>query len=306
MGDAPPAASTTHNQSKLSEEFMAIFNKQKNELSVSIDSLSTDSTNANEKLTEILNGIQNLNKILHDASMFLPSYSIKMRQNEIRDLEKSLKNKDDELIPKKRFGFKSKPKEGPVIENSTGATPKSDSLDASIKLIKSTVDSNFITIENLENTTSVLEDDKVSRTDVLLRNLTNVVIYLHGSPSTLRITNIKNCKILCGPVYTSVFVESSVDSVLFLCCQQLRTHSSKNTDIYLRVRSRAIIEECNGIRFGPYIWDHPLSNKLHQATQIDSDLERFDAVDDFNWLSASHSPNWSIVPVEERITFPSL
>jgi hypothetical protein len=78
-----------------------------------------------------------------------------------------------------------------------------------------------------------------------------------------------------GPVHTSVFVDSAMDSVLFVCCQQLRTHSSKNTDIYLRVRSRAIIEECTGIRFAPYTWDHPLSKHLHDAAQIDDTLERY-------------------------------
>jgi len=285
-------------QSQLAEGFMSTFNKKKGELQGNIEGLGgTTSSNISEKLTEIAGGIQGLSKSLNDAGLYLPSYSIKMRQNEIRELEKSLRDKEELLIPKKKFGFKSKPKV--EIEE---VKPQEDLKPQELK---SSVDSNFVTIENLDGEVIEYEHERIAGADVLIRNLTECVIRLEGSPSTLRIKDVKNCKILCGPVYTSVFVDSAVDSLLFICCQQLRTHSSLNTDIYLRVRSRAIIEECKGIRFGPYSWDHPRSKELHEQTQIDFNMERYDAVDDFNWLSATQSPNWSLLPEADRISFPS-
>jgi hypothetical protein len=43
----------------------------------------------------------------------------------------------------------------------------------------------------------VYEDDKLNGHDVLVRELENVTLRLHGSPSTLRIKNVKNCRIFC-------------------------------------------------------------------------------------------------------------
>jgi len=75
-------------------------------------------------------------------------------------------------------------------------------------------------------------------------------------------------------VTTSVFVDSVEDSTLFLSCKQLRTHSSNHVDIYLRVLSRAIIEDCENIRFAPYRWNNSKSEELHRIAEIPNDLER--------------------------------
>jgi hypothetical protein len=238
----------------------------------------------------------------------MPSYSVKVRQNEIRELESALKVKEDLLVPKKKFGFKSK-------FTKPAATVSVDVVDQSVKvpekLEKSTDtaaadDSNFLTIEGINGKSVVYNEEEIMKSDVLIRNLDGTVIQLNGSPSTLRLARLKNCKLICGPVHTSVFVDECVNCILFLCCQQLRTHSSQDLDIYLRVRSRAIIEDCNKIRFAPYSWNHPRSEELHRLAEIDVNLERFDCVDDFNWLAfATASPNWKILPEEERIPFPT-
>lgn len=81
--------------------------------------------------------------------------------------------------------------------------------------------------------------------------------------------------IIGGPVRTSVFVDKVTHSSLYLCCQQLRTHSSEHVDVYLRVASRAIIEDCSNIRFGPYQWDNEKSEKLHSDAGIDQNLLRY-------------------------------
>lgn len=168
---------------------------------------------------------------------------------------------------------------------------------------------NFFTIESINGETIHYEEGKLNGNDVLVKDCENAVIRLFGGPSTLRLANLKNCKLLCeylrsiyvyvtfqtkclglpnskifmtvcipifpgGPVRTSVFVDQVEKSVLFLCCHQLRTHSSENVDIYLRVRSRAIIEDCKKIRFGPYNWEHEKSEDLHKKAEISVRLER--------------------------------
>jgi len=58
-----------------------------------------------------------------------------MRQEEIRELEKALKAKEELLIPKKKFGFKSKLQE-PAFENTESGSsglepPAKDSVPVS-------------------------------------------------------------------------------------------------------------------------------------------------------------------------------
>jgi len=292
--------------SGLAEEFIASFTTKKEGLIQKIEKLK-DSNNFSEEIAQVSKEIQKLSKGLHDVTCFLPSYSIKKRQEDIRELETLLKEQEDTLIPKKRFGFKQKFTNGKV---------KNEVVQPAAKLVdvvdaeqngkchgSSAADANFVTIENDNSDVICKEEDSLNGSDVLVRNLEGKVIKLDGTPSTLRLSNLKNCILACGPVHTSVFVENCDDCKLYLCCQQLRTHSSYRTDIYLRVRARAIIEDCSELRFAPYNYDHAKLEEWHRTVDIDPNLESFDCVDDFNWLSSSQSPNWTIMPEPERRAF---
>lgn len=72
-------ADSSVSQSQLSEEFMKDFNARKDNLSTQISKLSLDSgVDVNEELSKISSEIQDISKSLHDAVMFLPSYSVKV------------------------------------------------------------------------------------------------------------------------------------------------------------------------------------------------------------------------------------
>ena len=55
----------------------------------------------------------------------------------------------------------------------------------------------------------------VANCDVLLSRLKNCVVRILGSPSTVHIADLDGCKILTGPVRTSVFVERCKKVTLF-------------------------------------------------------------------------------------------
>jgi len=291
--------------SQRADEFVTNFGRARALILRRIENLKPGDENmqdVNSKLTVLSNDIQEMSLSLHDATLFLPAFSIKMRQEEIRELEKALKGKEDLLIPKKKFGFKSKLQEvkSENISNESEETvvPPPTSIDPE----GPSQTSGYLTIENVSNESLVHEDSELNKNDVLVRNIQNSTLSLHGSPSTLRLVNLTGCKLLCGPVFTSIFIEDCRDCVFFLSCQQLRVHSSETLDIYLRVRARAVIEDCSRIRFGPYTWTHPKSAQLHLETEINENMERFDCIDDFNWLAfTTPSPNWAIIPPAERV-----
>jgi hypothetical protein len=163
-------------------------------------------------------------------------------------------------------------------------------------------DPNTLIIEDTEGKYEVKE---LNDNHVVVRNLVGNTFYLDGSPKSLHISRLTNCKLICGPVLTSVLVEECRNCVLFICCKQFRANSSEYLDVYLRVESKAIISDSSKIRFAPYKWNHEKSAELHRLAEFDSTEERFDLIDDFDWLAFSTpSPNWEIIPDEERKLFP--
>ncbi|XP_043917838.1 tubulin-specific chaperone C [Protopterus annectens] len=241
--------------------------------------------------------LQQLQKFLNDSVMFLPSYDLRQAQDALQNLQDAMIEKRDELMPKKKFAFKvrkkevSVPKEKSVLECIDG--PKDKAMAPTMSVCG---------FSNVASQNLVKFSDDVNSKDVLLSNLSDCTVKLFGAPSTLHIKNVINSKILCGPVATSVFVDECKDCVFVLACQQLRTHSTKDTSVYLHVTSRAIIEDCSDIRFAPYSWWYEGLEKDFATAGLQRNTNNWNCVDDFNWLSLeAHSPNWSVIPDVERI-----
>lgn len=75
-------------------------------------------------------------------------------------------------------------------------------------------------------------------------------------------------------------------SVLVLRCRQLRMHEARESEVYLWCKSSPIVEDCSGVRFAPY---------------GEAEGNMWEDVKDFKWLRGDEpSPNWSLVPAEER------
>lgn len=93
-----------------------------------------------------------------------------------------------------------------------------------------------------------------------------------------------------------------------LASHQIRIHRAKKSDFYLRVRSRPIIEDSNGVRFAPYCLGYGgIEEDLKTAGLEEEETESSWAnVDDFLWLRAVQSPNWSVLPQEERLSSVSI
>ncbi|XP_063750061.1 tubulin-specific chaperone C isoform X2 [Eleginops maclovinus] len=84
---------------------------------------------------------------------------------------------------------------------------------------------------------------------------------------------------------------------------KLRTHNTTDTQVYLHVTSRAIVEDCHGVHFAPFTWSYPTLDEDFIVSGLDRDRNNWSQVDDFNWLAAgTPSPNWNVIPEAERKT----
>lgn len=117
-----------------------------------------------------------------------------------------------------------------------------------------------------------------------------------GQPfATLTLKNIDRSLIICGHVSGAAHLTNVTNSVIVVASRQFRMHESKACDVYLHAAGRPIIEDCNSVRFAP----------LPEAYLKEADREitnQWQEVDDFKWLRAEPSPNWSILDESKRVT----
>lgn len=187
--------------------------------------------------------------------------------------------------------------------------------DVASKLLKDTVDSaiqkdakkSWFKMEDefgyfdKENENITLNHDQVLQKDVVFRDLKNCKLNIQGGATTIHFVALLDCHILCGPVSTSVFVENCHNCTFVVACQQLRIHCTYDTDFYIHVTSRAIIENSQRIRVAPYNWEYPNMKVHFEIVGLDISQNNWNLIDDFNWLSSSPSPNWSMINEDDRV-----
>ncbi|XP_004624196.1 tubulin-specific chaperone C [Octodon degus] len=284
-----------------SDFFVAAFSRER----VAVQELLEGELSA-ERLEEAAARLQGLQKLLNDAVRFLAAYDLRQGQEALTQLQATLAGRRQELQPKKRFAFKARRKDGASASQggaAAGAPAAEGAAAPSLPSKEEEVLGLSWGCGFSQRDSQVLEKraDELRQRDVLLSELSGCTVRLYGNPNTLRLAKARGCKVLCGPVSTSVFLEDCSDCVLAVACQQLRVHTTRDTRIFLQVTSRAIVEDCSGIRFAPYTWSYEGIDQDFEGSGLDRSKNNWNDVDDFNWLARNvASPNWSILPEEER------
>ncbi|KAK9507496.1 hypothetical protein O3M35_007343 [Rhynocoris fuscipes] len=286
------------------EAFKTAFKEKYSEIEELLDSchdLAGDKNKISERLNEISRELNILSKFLAASSMFLIAYDVKICTKSIQQLQDKMTEIEANLLPKKKFGFSSR------IDKKKNINKNKDDIDSSeikstpkLSLISSGINSCGFTSRNDEEL-SLLHDEVYNR-DVLLSNLNRCTVYIKGSPNTIHVVSSSKCKIMTGPVATSIMVETCTDSTFSVACQQLRVHNTYDCDFYIHVTTKAIIEDSQRVRFAPYNFYYPDVDIHFGLTGLNTDINNWKDIDDFNWLvNNKHSPNWSIIPLGERI-----
>ncbi|KAJ0015710.1 hypothetical protein NQD34_014000 [Periophthalmus magnuspinnatus] len=297
-------AKETH---KLAEEKTDFFNAEFNKERAAVEELLSACSGAQraeavQVLEQATAKTARLQKFLNDSMLFLTQYDLRQAQSALQKLQTALNEAREEAMPKKKFAFRARtkatektPAQPPIPDTTTtdGASNKADEK----------IETEQCRFSNLSGESVTKTAEEIQQRDVLLTHVKNCTVKLFGSPSTLHLKHIEDCQILCGPVSSSVFIDHCKNSTLVLPCQQLRTHNTTNTQVYLHVTSRAIIEDCTGVSFAPFTWSYPGLERDFVVSGLDKSRNNWNDVDDFNWLAAgTPSPNWSVIPEEQRRT----
>ncbi|KAL6523677.1 hypothetical protein OROGR_017280 [Orobanche gracilis] len=253
--------------------------------------------------------ISALEKLVAENSYFLPPYEVRTCLNTVEQLKQSVDSVTSLVIPTKKFSFKNKP--------SKKATTTSDQQEETIpdpeikppnlglgKLGFSDLKSGP-GFRNRENEVLVKEFNRSGpegqNGEFTLSDSRDCEFRLKGCLRALFMDKLKNCKVYVGAVMGSVLIEGAEGCVFVLASHQIRVHNTKSCDFYLRLRSRPIIEDSFGVRFAPYCLSYQgIEEDLMQANLVE-ETGNWMNVDDFRWLRAVQSPNWSVLPENERI-----
>jgi len=195
------------------------------------------------------------------------------------------------------------PVNGSAVENSQPGDAKAETTNSITESVRklSFSKADKIHISNHNKIHIMLPSSATHATSGTSGTVTNVrdsVIDMSISATsafaTLTLKNITGSLIVCGHVDGAVHITNVKDSILVVATRQFRMHESKNVKVYMLCKSRPIIEDCEGIEFAEMPDCY--------VTERDKDIKNlYDQVDDFKWLKAEHSPNWSVLDADNRI-----
>ncbi|XP_054025148.1 tubulin-specific chaperone C [Dryobates pubescens] len=259
------------------------------------------------QLEEAAARLQGLQKLLTESVRFLAPYEVRQGQEAVARLQGDLAVRRQQLQPKKKFAFRALKKEAAPGRESRPAEPAWPVVAAPAPGLGAAEGEpggpplcGFSGVEDKELELGSLE---LLQRDVVLSGLRGCRVRLRGNANTLRVRDCQGCTVLCGPVSTSVLVDGCNDCVLVLACQQLRTHRTRDSWFYVQVTSRAVIEDCTKVSFAPYTWSYPGIEGDFESSGLDRNRNNWNLVDDFDWLATDKpSPNWSLIPEQERIS----
>lgn len=120
-------------------------------------------------------------------------------------------------------------------------------------------------MEGLQGETFVLQGD------VLIENVSNSILVIEGSITSVKIKNMVNSHVTVtssGPVH----VNDCSKCLFTLGCDQLRIHSSRHSRFEIATKAGCIIEDCTDVEFGP----------LDETTSTD----QWKCVQDFSFASS--------------------
>ncbi len=187
--------------------------------------------------------VRALQASLTRATAFLAPYEIQKGQKEVAALEQVVRGSKTRLLPRREFSFeRSRARQvldpGPaaaaaaVGAEATGTVAPGDGEreKSGEHVVLGGGSGNFVQLE---------------------RYCDSTLHVASGELFALKLARLRRCRVVCGPVRGSVFVENCSECVFVLCAAQLRVHDCQRSEFHVAVQSDPVIEDCSGLVFSP-------------------------------------------------------
>mmetsp|Transcript_37368 Transcript_37368/g.62898 ORF Transcript_37368/g.62898 Transcript_37368/m.62898 type:complete len:440 (+) Transcript_37368:188-1507(+) len=265
---------------------------------------------AEKALNTITAELQDLEKSVAGASYYLPAYDARASLSAVAALRQKNDQLRAKLAPRQKFSFASRDAFRQQQcqhrdENSRMNTipePSGRSAAASMSEKHKTV---VPGLRGRQGETVIITAAELGGGDggdaeYMLEDLKDTTVWLCGPMRALFIHRVQNCHIYTGPVRGAMLIEDVRACTVMVAAHQIRIHGAVESDFYLHSRSNPIVEHCTGVRFAPYNMYYTGLRTHKRAAGLAEANDLWQQVHDFGWLRATHSPNWSVLPLEER------
>jgi hypothetical protein len=236
----------------------------------------------------------NLNEcieLLNLSTHFLHPYTIKQSQQAISAALESINKTQTELAPRKKFAF-------------SRAKPVKKEEEKKQEVIQQqAVEIELEGIQNQSNQTFIKRDHELREINCYqLKDLTDCEVFLVGNLKAVHMLRLTRCRIYIGPVSGAAHISECKDTSISVACHQLRIHTSINCKFYVHCPTNPIVESVSQAYFAPYNFKYDELPAHLTVASLDSD-NRWSNVQDFKWLKQTKSPNWDVLPENERVEY---
>lgn len=293
------------------QQFLDFFRIHTEEVEKRLELLSGQGEGevSTSELDQLAAEIQSLEKSVSDAVYFLPSYEVRASQGALIQMRGRLEAFRAKIVPKRKFSFGAKKKEKEPTSKSKFPPEEGGDDKRSVRAENGKggtegqgEGTNFQGGPGIRGKKGEIVVEQVREGEFTLSHLEDCSIYIVGMLRALYIDHVKSCRVFSGPVTGAVHIEEVSDSILILASHQIRIHHTSQTDFYLRVRSRPIVEHTSAVRFAPYAFQYDGLEEHLETSGLLKDSGDWARVDDFRWLRATQSPNWCTLPETERLS----
>lgn len=243
-----------------------------------------------EELNSILTKIKNERDDFYNIVSFLPKYDKTKYLNRYEELLEKATQLKSRLFPKKKFAFSQA--NSNTNANASVLTQPKQSEKEEVKG-SNTSDQTDLIIKNKENERIVLSLDEIKgKNNVIIENVKKCEIILLTNFKACYMKNIEESKIIIGSVSGGSHLTQCQQSQIFLATHQLRIHQTTSTSFYVMINSNPIIEHSTNNCFYPLKIKYDLYEKNISKAKIDINNNKWDQIQDFQWLKKDKSPNF--------------
>ncbi|KAG8763902.1 hypothetical protein FRC11_009424 [Ceratobasidium sp. 423] len=284
-------------------EFIAIFKARAQELE---DALSQSKAPDAKVIDQLSLSITKLRSLVTEAvaTGHLPAYDQRLCEERVASLESSLAKLRANAKPKSKFSFKSSVNvKSPPQASSNNSAPTAPGVGLASKPSSTPTTTTKISINNHNHKSLTFADaegldlsglNSARSIVITIGGLSDCFVDLASGKSTnvnaLHVQGLKRTVLYAGKIQGSVLLHDCVE-----CTIIFRMHTSKTTNVYLEVLSNPVIEKCNDIRFGTYPSGSGTVTTAEPSKPGVSGNDLPYIVQDFDWMGATPSPNWSSI-----------
>jgi len=285
--------------------FWAVFNGEIGKVRELLES----STLTAADLEPLRSQLVSLQTYATESTTILPPYDIRRSQEILEASGKELRDAETRLKPKKKFAFSSKNKDKPKGEQGSAPASSSSSKaeeEPQAPPASKDAEGGYTLRKLLGGEVILLTEKELGVTSegilppLLLTHCTNATVSARCLLGAVRLENCTDCYVCLGPCSTSVYLENCTRCTVFISSHQLRIHGCVGCNLYVRVNSHPIIEDCSQMGFAPYSLSYT-DHDAHLAAAALQDARCWSNVVDFRWHRSTKSPNWFCIEEADRV-----